>query len=177
MAGSAHLDRSNRDSRLFRRRRDSFTNCTGYAISLSLRKCLTVNSADSQSGKPPCLPLFALSLRLRFSCFSLINAHISPDKLSVAFGGTWTMRSFIWLASLSLLIGVNSGCGILRSIEQWKCDHLGMCHFGVAPTPPALDPCAPPAFQPLPCPEYGPQHEAHYGGPVEMGYPEGLVLP
>jgi hypothetical protein len=27
-----------------------------------------------------------------------------------------------------------SGCGFLRNVEQWKCDNLGMCHFGITPT-------------------------------------------
>jgi len=51
-----------------------------------------------------------------------------------------------------------TGCGALRSIEQWKCDKLGMCHFGVTPSqanwespiaPPAscnTPDCSPPAY-------------------------------
>ena len=27
-----------------------------------------------------------------------------------------------------------SGCRIGRGIEQWKCDNLGMCHFGITPS-------------------------------------------
>lgn len=27
-----------------------------------------------------------------------------------------------------------SGCGFLRNIEQWKCDNMGMCHFGITPS-------------------------------------------
>jgi hypothetical protein len=27
-----------------------------------------------------------------------------------------------------------TGCGFLRNVEQWKCDNLGMCHFGITPT-------------------------------------------
>lgn len=39
-----------------------------------------------------------------------------------------------------------TGCGALRSIEQWKCDNLGMCHFGVKPSQANWgSPVAPPA--------------------------------
>jgi len=27
-----------------------------------------------------------------------------------------------------------NGCRIGRGIEQWKCDNLGMCHFGTTPS-------------------------------------------
>lgn len=26
------------------------------------------------------------------------------------------------------------GCSTFRSIEQWKCDNWGMCHFGIKPS-------------------------------------------
>jgi hypothetical protein len=32
------------------------------------------------------------------------------------------------------------GCSTFRNVEQWKCDNLGMCHFGIRPSveaPPA----------------------------------------
>jgi len=29
-----------------------------------------------------------------------------------------------------------TGCGVVRNIEQWKCDNFGMCHFGITPTQP-----------------------------------------
>ncbi|MFN5467471.1 MAG: hypothetical protein ACK5ZC_10480 [Pirellulaceae bacterium] len=39
-------------------------------------------------------------------------------------------------AGLILLLATASGCGICKSIEQWKCDNLGMCHFGTSPSSP-----------------------------------------
>jgi hypothetical protein len=27
-----------------------------------------------------------------------------------------------------------TGCGTFRRMEQWKCDHLGICQFGTTPT-------------------------------------------
>jgi hypothetical protein len=48
----------------------------------------------------------------------------------------------IRIVVLAGVISCCSGCGILRNIEQWKCDHWGMCHFGVEPTPaPISAPC------------------------------------
>lgn len=35
----------------------------------------------------------------------------------------------------TLLIGA-SGCSMCRSIDQWKCDHLGWCCFGTRPSQP-----------------------------------------
>lgn len=46
--------------------------------------------------------------------------------------------------TILLLVFLSSfcGCRIFRGIEQWKCDRLGLCHFGTTPstlmrTPPA----------------------------------------
>jgi hypothetical protein len=55
-----------------------------------------------------------------------------------------------------LLWGVLScscGCSAFRNVEQWKCDHWGMCHFGTqrAAAAPALPP---PVQGPDYCPEY-----------------------
>ncbi|MEZ6092169.1 MAG: hypothetical protein R3C05_30045 [Pirellulaceae bacterium] len=36
-----------------------------------------------------------------------------------------------------------SGCGVMRGIEQWKCDTWGMCHFGIRPSA-AAPPCSGP---------------------------------
>jgi len=33
-----------------------------------------------------------------------------------------------------------TGCGVLRNIEQWKCDNMGMCHFGITPSMPYSQP-------------------------------------
>jgi hypothetical protein len=35
------------------------------------------------------------------------------------------------LLALSLQV---CGCSVVRNIEQWKCDKMGMCHFGITPT-------------------------------------------
>lgn len=37
--------------------------------------------------------------------------------------------------AVATMIAVScTGCGTLRSIEQWKCDNWGMCMFGVQPS-------------------------------------------
>ena len=56
---------------------------------------------------------------------------------------------------LSLIVcSTTGGCSCLRSIEQWKCDNLGMCHFGTRPSnafyPPYNPATYPPANAPLP---------------------------
>jgi hypothetical protein len=51
-----------------------------------------------------------------------------------------------------------TGCGTFRSIEQWKCDRLGLCWFGVRPSN---------AYGPQ---SYGPQS---YGAP---GDPYGAMM-
>jgi hypothetical protein len=54
------------------------------------------------------------------------------------------MRSFNQFAILCLvgcIVATSAGCGIVRGIEQWKCDRLGMCHFGIQPS-------APPSYGP-----------------------------
>lgn len=28
----------------------------------------------------------------------------------------------------------SSGCKTIRGMEQWKCDHWGLCHFGIKPS-------------------------------------------
>jgi len=43
------------------------------------------------------------------------------------------MRYLRVICSL-LLIGTSTGCSLCRGIEQWKCDTLGMCHFGTVPS-------------------------------------------
>lgn len=41
---------------------------------------------------------------------------------------------YVKLGGFLLVIAACGGCSGIRSIEQWKCDHLGMCHFGIKPT-------------------------------------------
>jgi hypothetical protein len=48
-----------------------------------------------------------------------------------------TKNVLIKLTAAIALIGVVPGCGIIRNIEQWKCDNLGLCHFGIEPSCPA----------------------------------------
>lgn len=43
------------------------------------------------------------------------------------------------LLMLSLL-GSTVGCSMFRSVEQWKCDNLGICQFGTQPTQPLTPP-------------------------------------
>lgn len=42
-----------------------------------------------------------------------------------------------------------SGCGFLRNIEQWKCDNMGMCHFGITPSVPYQQPWDAAAYPPV----------------------------
>jgi hypothetical protein len=39
------------------------------------------------------------------------------------------------LALAAVCLFFFAGCQQVRNIEQWKCDNLGMCHFGIRPTP------------------------------------------
>ncbi|MEI8211243.1 MAG: hypothetical protein WCI02_03790 [Planctomycetota bacterium] len=60
---------------------------------------------------------------------------------------------------LVILVAMTGGCGAIRSMEQWKCDNWGMCHF--APRKPGV--YTPMAVQP----GYAPP------GYVPPGYPNG----
>ena len=44
-----------------------------------------------------------------------------------------------------------TGCGIFQAVEQWKCDNLGMCHFGTTPSAPGCNSCGPPPPPLPPC--------------------------
>ena len=55
-----------------------------------------------------------------------------------------------------LLCGVlywSAGCSVFRGVEQWKCDNLGMCHFGTQPSV-AAPSLPPPECNPTGCPPY-----------------------
>lgn len=58
------------------------------------------------------------------------------------------MKKQIAQVGLILAIPLLGGCGMCRSVEQWKCDNWGMCHF--APNRPGV--YAPMSVQPT----YGP---------------------
>lgn len=52
----------------------------------------------------------------------------------------------------SLIAGATtflSGCGFLRNIEQWKCDNMGMCHFGITPSVPHGQQWDPATYPPI----------------------------
>lgn len=51
------------------------------------------------------------------------------------------MRASFVLALMIVSPGI-AGCSALRGIEQWKCDNMGMCHFGLRPSAPDC-PCSP----------------------------------
>ncbi len=56
-------------------------------------------------------------------------------------------RSVARLLLLAGLFGASAGCSAMRSMEQWKCDNMGMCHFGIKPSAPATAlPPPPPAY-------------------------------
>jgi hypothetical protein len=62
------------------------------------------------------------------------------------------MRSLVRLVAALAIVSVIPGCGIVRSIEQWKCDNWGMCHFGIQPSNPGPNCCGPsPACGPSEC--------------------------
>ena len=42
-----------------------------------------------------------------------------------------TFKIILILSAICLV----SGCRTIRGVEQWKCDHWGLCHFGIKPTP------------------------------------------
>jgi hypothetical protein len=58
-----------------------------------------------------------------------------------------SLYGLLAIAPLSLC-----GCGVMRNIEQWKCDRLGMCHFGTTPSQPMM---APPGAYCPPASPYG----------------------
>lgn len=68
-------------------------------------------------------------------------------------------KSFCGLLAIAPLC--LTGCGVMRSIEQWKCDRLGMCHFGTTPSQPPMSP--PSAYCP-PSPAYGQPDTVHMPG-------------
>jgi hypothetical protein len=43
------------------------------------------------------------------------------------------MRSWMLLIGAALMISL-SGCEAMRGVEQWKCDNLGLCCFGIRPS-------------------------------------------
>ena len=68
------------------------------------------------------------------------------------------------LASLYSIPFLLTGCGTLRNIEQWKCDNLGMCHFGITPSLPYPKPWESDVYSPVPV--YGEAGEAMIGSPL-----------
>ncbi|MFM8570725.1 MAG: hypothetical protein ACKOAU_03915 [Pirellula sp.] len=71
------------------------------------------------------------------------------------------MKNQIALLVLLIAFPLSVGCGMCRSIEQWKCDNWGMCHF--APNRAGM--YAPMSVQPT------------YGPPAAYPAPAGMVLP
>lgn len=59
------------------------------------------------------------------------------------------MRHALYVLSTILLLTV-SGCGVVRHVEQWKCDNWGICHHGIQPS----QPCPPCACEPVPMQGY-----------------------
>lgn len=44
------------------------------------------------------------------------------------------MRQSIVVILLAMSVLPATGCGIFRATEQWKCDNLGLCWFGIQPS-------------------------------------------
>jgi hypothetical protein len=87
---------------------------------------------------------------------------------------------FLKVLGLLAIVSSANGCATVRSIEQWKCDNWGMCHFATQRpatySPMAVQPgYAPvPAAPPAPAMMYG--QPAYTGAPaayagVPSGYP------
>ena len=64
-----------------------------------------------------------------------------PEKMRYL----WTMRRAAIVTICAATLAAAGGCHVVRRIDQWKCDRLGICMFGVRPSQPA---CGPP-----PCPQ------------------------
>lgn len=78
---------------------------------------------------------------------------------------TWPMAYSIMKTkfarmALILVLPSLSGCGMCRSVEQWKCDNWGMCHF--APNRPGV--YSPTSVQPS------------YGAPMGYGAPTSTAV-
>jgi hypothetical protein len=86
------------------------------------------------------------------------------------------MRSLNLTLLALLFVASSAGCGALRCIEQWKCDHLGLCHFA---DPPELPYAAPPplAAPPNSCGPCGSQPPASMGVPAPMEYEPAMPAP
>ncbi|MBM3964429.1 MAG: hypothetical protein FJ308_05095 [Planctomycetes bacterium] len=80
---------------------------------------------------------------------------------------------FLQLLALLAIVGLANGCATVRSIEQWKCDNWGMCHF--ATQRPAV--YSPMAVQPgyAPVPSVAPAPAMTYGQPAYAGVPSGYA--
>jgi hypothetical protein len=59
-----------------------------------------------------------------------------------------TRLALLALAVLAVL--GSTGCSCFRAVDQWKCDRLGICCFGVQPScpQPYAAPCPPPELDP-----------------------------
>ena len=68
------------------------------------------------------------------------------------------MKRLLLLVVLAVGVLPALGCGLIRRTEQWKCDNLGLCFFGMQPSN------APPAGFEQGFPVEG-------TGPVMEGYP------
>lgn len=44
------------------------------------------------------------------------------------------MRKLLILVMLATALLPATGCGVFRATEQWKCDNLGLCLFGMRPS-------------------------------------------
>jgi hypothetical protein len=99
-----------------------------------------------------------------------------------------TLMRFSVAVFVVLVIAACSGCQCCRQIEQWKCNHLGMCHFGLTPTNvPQPYPYAYPAnvAQPVPMgigtgvpvyPQAGPVTPETYASQPTTVYPSPMIV-
>lgn len=78
------------------------------------------------------------------------------------------MRAFVQLSFAVAALCAVSGCGIIRGIEQWKCDNWGMCHFGIQPSVPASGGCGPNAATYPPAMLLPPPAAPHLPAPSQL---------
>ncbi|MFN7625392.1 MAG: hypothetical protein ACK5PZ_01085 [Pirellula sp.] len=81
---------------------------------------------------------------------------------------------FLQLLGLLAIVTSANGCATVRSIEQWKCDNWGMCHFATQ-RPATYSPMAvQPGYAPAPAMMYG--QPAYTGAPATYaGVPSGYA--
>ena len=102
-------------------------------------------SVPSRDGKHPCqqstghLSLTQLAFSDSRSLWHLeIEIAIPADYSFTQRKPEFIKELSMNVKSLAILIAIvlvnSTGCKTIRNVEQWKCDHWGLCHFGIKPS-------------------------------------------